>query len=290
MKPEDFLKIVKVNNINRVPIEEIPLLTTWYHDDKAWVYNESDDLKKRRVAASLDAMTDFILDENIREGAVRETHPLFLSYHTWIDKKSWGRKQFMAELGGFRHQAAYDNLREVYLHDSNEEISDRALHAVSQLGREDILDDVHRRMKVVTPDNDSMHAYIDAVGQFKSDRAVDLLMDIAEIAKELYSADDYVLNKEGKLVESGIRKASLDKGATTQFFIGILQAFSFMKGEKVKDASATIASWYPDELYLQNLNKHVQKESYVSRPGPLIIMPEEKPKELYGSQVADVPF
>jgi len=202
-----------------------------------------------------------------------------MSYH-W----SWGRGVWIQDLGTLKHKSAYDHLREVWLHDLNGAISKVALEALAKLEDERTLDDLELKLKDVNPfEYRKMNMYLDALSNFKSDRAVDLIMDVAYMLSSLYM---------GKRLEGNdVIDDMYNLSPVSDKLRGVMFNLDIVGTVKARKALFEIARWFPLDAMIVGAYKDLRHyQSLRDKRKPELKTPEGHGEKLVGIDDGYIPF
>ncbi len=248
------------------------------------VYNEPRWMQLMRIECSLEAMNEAIIDESIPNyGPGRNNSAFFISTNK---EARLDRSVFIEDLGFFKYKPAFDNLREVWLHDHDKWLTSDALNALAKINDERLLVDLEKKIKDIYCFEDSyFDEYLHAVTKFKSNKAIKILMDLADVARHLYNAE--VLD-EARFDSKKFREEYF-LGATSD----ILELITFqlifgMRTNAARNAAKEILSWFPYNRFLQhyfNRSQEFKISSFINQiKNPKLTLPENYKDKIVGSE------
>lgn len=288
-------------------------------------YIEPEWMKVERIRLSLPAMAEFILDDSIpswKQYGRGSNDPLFLNLKKhpddYYDTDGWGRKAWIRDLGTLGYKPAYDALREVWLHDlgnritrewlfnevhhgrgkpedfDRHDIPKEAFLALTKLKDERMLYDIRQKLKEpdTLADSNTIDMYIHGLENFKCDAAVEILVDFADLLRQLHP---------GKKISRSGNYDSFDEKCGLSWRSPTLRTLLFtlhhIDTEKARDAIEEVSSWFPRDPFVCGAYRDLlyfrgQREQREERKLE-IIKPEGYGEPLVGSRevnLFDIPF
>ncbi|MBI2043963.1 HEAT repeat domain-containing protein [Candidatus Pacearchaeota archaeon] len=200
-----------------------------FFDEPLWMIKE-------RVRRSLPALTELILDESIPVISYHQSYgaaPLFLTSRgrsaNWVRS---GRLIWTEDLGEFEYRPAFDNLREVWLHDSNVEMRNMALRSLGMVKDPRFLKDIKKRVLDPNSSINDWGQYISAITHMDSDDVVEILDCMRDFA---------IMANEGHLMgHEDLKKRDKFYGGPLQFVLAdIMEGYAMVCSNPKAVVSAT---------------------------------------------------
>lgn len=261
--------------------------------NELWIYNEPDDIKEKRIKASLPVLTDLILSENIDNFLVPESHPLFLSMYKNGSFTSFGINSWIYDIGYFKYAPAYDNLREVFLW-GNEKYNFEAAKSLAKLGNSEILKDIEKiiNLTILTPEK--IDDFLDILSFFRNKEVINPCMCLMEELNLFYKAENkFYKIKNGEFMrnvclEEKIKNSMFHPSFQIRRIIDILYNLEKNSG---KTLVIDLLNKFSFDSYIQGECGWMKKKEIYIFSNPIEdIKGSEVENVLYGKDCFDIPF
>lgn len=146
------------------------------------VVNEPEWMRKERIKRTLPFLCEAILDESreVDFGFESKLSKTPLSLYGQCGVGYVGRKYDIITLGEMKFKPAYNSLREVWLHDSNENLRRTAFDVLGNLGDERIIGEVRKKVLEET-EVDDFQRYIKLLQEYPTQESVQTLDIITDL-------------------------------------------------------------------------------------------------------------